>query len=127
MIATIHSFIGQVLGVIFTDKRMMEERWEGALLGQLLGSYGRALEKTKFLLEVELNMPPSTCNHRFTEALQKDRNARPSDCSGQSNTQQVVEDLHDNLKAYYSVSRQRFIDNVCRQVIEYFFLGRKAR
>lgn len=38
------------------------------------------------------------------------------------NTQQVLEDIHDVLASYYKVSRKRFVDVVCRQVIGHFLL-----
>lgn len=38
------------------------------------------------------------------------------------NTQQIREDILDVLDSYYKVSRKRFVDVVCRQVIGYFLL-----
>jgi hypothetical protein len=44
-----------------------------------------------------------------------------------SNAEQVKEDIHDILQSYYKVARKRFVDNVCRTVIEYFLLdGNKS-
>ena len=33
-----------------------------------------------------------------------------------SNTDHLVQDMHDILKAYYKVARKRFVDNVCMLV-----------
>lgn len=32
-----------------------------------------------------------------------------------SNTQHILQDIHDILKSYYKVASKRFIDNVCMQ------------
>ncbi|KAK3687357.1 P-loop containing nucleoside triphosphate hydrolase protein [Podospora appendiculata] len=39
-----------------------------------------------------------------------------------SNAEQATEDMHDILKSYYQVARKRFVDTICRHVIEYFLL-----
>jgi hypothetical protein len=38
------------------------------------------------------------------------------------NAQQIREDILDVLASYYKVSRKRFVDNTCRQVIGHFLL-----
>jgi hypothetical protein len=40
-----------------------------------------------------------------------------------SNAEQVHQDIHDILLSYYKVSRKRFVDAVCQQVIDHFLLG----
>ncbi|KAF2872794.1 interferon-induced GTP-binding protein Mx2 [Massariosphaeria phaeospora] len=40
----------------------------------------------------------------------------------QDNTEQVRDDILDVLTSYYKVSRKRFVDTVCRQVIGHFLL-----
>ncbi|KAK3324635.1 P-loop containing nucleoside triphosphate hydrolase protein [Cercophora scortea] len=35
-----------------------------------------------------------------------------------SNAEQVQEDMHDILKSYYKVARKRFVDTICRHVVE---------
>lgn len=35
---------------------------------------------------------------------------------------QVQEDIHDILLSYYKVSRKRFVDSVCQQVVDYYLL-----
>lgn len=39
-----------------------------------------------------------------------------------SNSEQVCEDILDTLTSYYKVSRKRFVDVVCQQVISYYLL-----
>lgn len=36
-----------------------------------------------------------------------------------SNTQHVVQEVHDILKSYYRVARKRFADNLCMQAADY--------
>lgn len=40
-----------------------------------------------------------------------------------SNAEQVREDIHDILLSYYKVSRKRFTDAICQQVIDHFLLN----
>jgi hypothetical protein len=37
-----------------------------------------------------------------------------------SNTEHVVQDIHDILFSYYKVARQRFADNVCMHPVDHF-------
>jgi hypothetical protein len=41
----------------------------------------------------------------------------------QSNAEQVHEEVHDILLSYYKVSRKRFVDAVCQQVIDHFLIS----
>ena len=40
-----------------------------------------------------------------------------------SNIDHVVQEIHDILKAYYKVSRKRFIDNVCMQATDHHLVS----
>jgi len=42
------------------------------------------------------------------------------------NAQQVREDMLDVLTSYYKVSRKRFVDNICTQVVGHFLLDGEA-
>lgn len=42
--------------------------------------------------------------------------------SDKSNTQQICEDILDTLTSYYKVSRKRFVDVICQQVVNHFLL-----
>ena len=44
-----------------------------------------------------------------------------------SNSEHIVREIHDNLRAYYKVALKRFVDNVRMQVADYFLvLGPKT-
>lgn len=43
-----------------------------------------------------------------------------------ANGRQVCEDIHDILKSYYEVSRKRFVDTICQQVIDHDLLNGKG-
>ncbi|CAN9289910.1 unnamed protein product [Alternaria alternata] len=43
--------------------------------------------------------------------------------SGISNLKHTVQDIHDILKAYYTVARKRFVDNVCMQATDYHLVS----
>ncbi|KAK3390257.1 P-loop containing nucleoside triphosphate hydrolase protein [Podospora didyma] len=142
VIVLIHSAIEGFLETIFVDRRMREELWQTALLDQLLEAYRRALDHAQFLIDIELNGRPNTVNHYFNDNLQKARMNRITERMGmvlhedvivpksalqclamsKSNADQVKEDIHDILKSYYKVSRKRFVDVICQQVIEHYLL-----
>jgi hypothetical protein len=114
-------------------------------------AYERAKQQAEFLLDIELDGRPSTYNHYFNDNLQKSRIERTTQgiekvgsrrlgasdytmssmaianfATNKSNADQVKDDIHDILKSYYKVSRKRFVDVVCRQVIEHFLLDGKG-
>lgn len=148
VIVVVHRFIKTLLDDTFGDRRMREELWGSVLLEKLQAAYGRAKDQAEFLLDIEINGRPSTYNHYFSDNLQKARSERltqairgatarkwgsdeavtlmPSDMleltTNKSNAEQVTDDIHDILQSYYTVSRKRFVDIVCRLVIEHFLL-----
>lgn len=40
-----------------------------------------------------------------------------------SNTEHVVQDIHDILQSYYKVARKRYVDNVVKQATAYFLIA----
>lgn len=40
-----------------------------------------------------------------------------------SNTEHVVQDLHDILFSYYKVARKRFVDSVCMQAADHYLVN----
>src|SRR5436190_2420236 len=40
-----------------------------------------------------------------------------------SNTQHIVQDIHDILCSYYQVARKRFVDSVCMQAVDHFLIN----
>jgi hypothetical protein len=39
-----------------------------------------------------------------------------------SNVELVVQEIHDILKSYYKVARERFADNLCMQAADYYLV-----
>ena len=39
-----------------------------------------------------------------------------------SNTEYIVQDLHDILESYYEVARKRFVDTICMQGTDYYLV-----
>jgi Dynamin GTPase effector domain len=39
-----------------------------------------------------------------------------------SNTDHVIQDIHDILKSYYKVARKRFVDNICMHAANYHLI-----
>jgi hypothetical protein len=92
-----------------------------------------------FLLHIERRGRPCTYNHYFNSEVQKERQGRIQDIVNaasytnskgvttfgnvvvdKANAQQIREDILDVPTGYYKVSRERFIDNICAQVIGHF-------
>ena len=40
-----------------------------------------------------------------------------------TNTQHIVQDIHDILCSYYKVARKRFVDNICMQAVDHFLIN----
>lgn len=107
------------------------------------------MEHAHFLLTIERSGPPATFNHYFNANLQKKRQERMAESlkylavtfhgSGDvrkyipleqigkhavnmDNSMQVCEDILDIVESYYKVSRKRFVDAVCQQVVNHFLL-----
>jgi hypothetical protein len=143
VIVIVHRFIMALQDCIFVDQGMREKLWDSVLLEKLDKAYRRAKDQAEFLLDTELHGRPSTYNHSFNDNLQKARIERLTQAirrvgskSGsidgiqigntaltnlavnKSNPEQVREDIHDILKSYYKVSRKRFVDVICRLVVE---------
>lgn len=149
VIVVVHRFIMTLLSETFGDQRMREELWSVVLLEKLQTAYARAKTHADFLLGIEINGRPRTFNHYFNDELQKARAERlaqtfheaagDGDDSGngdrkidpsalakmvqnKSNGEQTTEDIHDCLQSYYKVSRKRFVDVICRQVVDHYLL-----
>ena len=119
----VHDFIFKLLVELCPEDTVREQLWSSFLVDKLRTTYMRAMEHARFLLRVERGGRPSTFNHYFNANLQKKRRERskqqPED---KENSEMVREDILDILMSYYKVSRKRFVDVICRQVIDYFLL-----
>ncbi|KAF2105170.1 P-loop containing nucleoside triphosphate hydrolase protein [Lophiotrema nucula] len=143
-IGLVHDYVSNLLTCICPDKQVRAQLWETVLVEELRKAYIRAMEQARFLLHIERQGRPSTYNHYFNSEVQKKRRKRIEEITesesffskgaevvpvtsfhnvvNKENTQQVREDILDVLTSYYKVSRKRFVDNVCTQVIGHFLL-----
>ncbi|KIX04833.1 uncharacterized protein Z518_05704 [Rhinocladiella mackenziei CBS 650.93] len=145
VVAIVHRFIDRVLDSI-CHERLVKSELLSVLMDGLLERYSKAIDHVRFLLDVERVGTPMTLNHYFTDNLEKCRQKRMktlmsrmsiNDCThGQvvplqdvaqshpmSNTEHVVQDLHDILFSYYKVARKRFVDSVCMQAADHFLIN----
>lgn len=135
IITLLHDFIYCLLDEICAEEQTRDRLWEVWLAESLMDIYRKAMDRTRFLLELERGIMPSTLNHYFNATIQRKRAERISNaledkqvtftgnkgsyvlfseikkCTGnKSNGQHVCEGLLDTLEAYYKVSRKRFVD-----------------
>jgi hypothetical protein len=121
--------------------------WEGFLVDKLRVAYRRAMEHAHFLLDIERKGRLTTFNYYFSSNVQSmraervaanlmelsfDNKALGKQCVfvddlkksviDKDNVQQVCEDIVDALSSYYQVSRKRFVDSICQQVVNHFLL-----
>ncbi|KAK4505474.1 hypothetical protein PRZ48_003437 [Zasmidium cellare] len=145
IIVMVHRFITTALSFICKDAEICRTLTE-TLFEDLVGLYQKAIDNTRFLLEVERNDTPMTLNHYFNETLQKSRQEKvlsqlqnnSFDLSNygkvvqietamkthsMSNEEHTVQDIHDILESYYRVSRKTFVDNVGRQAAIHYLLN----
>lgn len=145
-----HNFVYMLMGEICPEEQVKKELWEDVLIDELRQAYKRAMDHARFLLIIERAGKPITYNHYFNENLQRSRSSRLSEAldraalpyinngrggrticlddirnisTNKSNPRQVHEDLHDILESYYKVSRKRFVDVVCQQVVDHLLLS----
>ncbi|KAI0839115.1 dynamin family protein [Hypoxylon sp. FL0890] len=148
-ILVVHHFVHNTLAVACPDVRVRTQLW-AFLMDDLLGCYRRAIKQAEFLLQVECEGKTITCNPDFTDLLVKNRRkherlraaeatkksfssnheavVRVADVQAAINqvpdvVEQICEDVHDVLKAYYEISRSRFVDAVYQQVVDHFLLN----
>jgi septum formation topological specificity factor MinE len=145
-IGLVHDYISTLLACICPDEQTRAQLWETVLVEELRKAYVRAMDQARFLLRVERQGRPSTYNHYFNSEVQGKRQHRLKKLTeaasyttakgtelitvasvrdmvvNKENAQQIREDILDVLTSYYKVSRKRFVDNICNQVIGHFLL-----
>lgn len=57
------------------------------------------------------------CTHGSVVRLSDAKQTHPM-----SNTNFIVQDIHDILHSYYEVARKRFVDNVVKQAVDHFLV-----
>ncbi|KAI0381210.1 interferon-induced GTP-binding protein Mx2 [Hypomontagnella monticulosa] len=145
-IALVHDYISQLLAKLCPDNHVKNQLWN-MMLDDLCNAYRRAMAHADFLLKIERRGRITTVNKHFSANLQESRGQRMvqslepithrfahsegryvpfekigQHIEGKDNTQQVCEDIVDALASYYTVSRERFVDAVCQQVVNHFLL-----
>lgn len=142
-ILIVHHFIGQLLEEVCAEAPVREELWN-FLLEDLQHCYKRAMDHTDFLLKVEFEGKSMTYNPRFEETLDQTRSQFNKHLQTETtNSTDIISEavkklvatltdkgsletvrrkIHDVLQSYYGIARDRFVDVVCRQVIDFFLL-----
>jgi hypothetical protein len=149
IIITLHRFIGTALRSVCKDEQAHKHLWS-ALLDSLLERYKAAVKQAALLVDIEQHKKPYTLNRQFARDLSKARGQRLTEllrararkditqygetqfmvnlddiaaaAEGKANAQQLQEEIHDILRAYYSVALDRFIDNVFQLAVDYELL-----
>ncbi|KAI0880906.1 interferon-induced GTP-binding protein Mx2 [Annulohypoxylon maeteangense] len=127
-IVLVHDYIYQLFTHLCPDTKVRNELWNGFLLDKLQDRYRQAMKHARFLLSIERRGRPSTFNDRFNDILQDKRSSRMTKYLENreehliGNSRQVCEDIVDTLTSYYNISRERFVDSICQQVVNHFLL-----
>ncbi|SPJ79438.1 related to RBTMx2 protein [Fusarium torulosum] len=149
VIITLHRFITSALRSVCQEDHVRLRIWT-SIQKDLHERYKRAMEQANLLIEVERHKKPYTLNHQFSEALSKSRGRRITEllqpkarkdttqygetqymvnladiakaAEGKSNVEQLQEEIHDILHAYYRLALVRFVDNVFQLAVDYNLL-----
>ncbi|KAH6651076.1 COG4 transport protein-domain-containing protein [Chaetomium tenue] len=146
VIVAIHRFIMAALDDACLDRTVREELWT-TILDELLRRYEVGMAAAEVLVSAERDTRPYTLDCHFNENRQRSRGERVvaslqklafhEDDEGnrlvtvgrvrnatekQSNIEDVVEKLHDDLSAYYGIAQKRFVDNLLNQAVNYRLL-----
>ena len=140
VILLIHDYVFQLLVKLCPEEEVRGQVWEKFLMHRLRDKYSQVMEKTCSFLVIERDQIPFTLNHYFNANFQHKRNERTAESlkenavtmygqeyvplnaikhhsANKGNKQQVCEDILDAFGSYYKVSRKRFVDNICKQII----------
>ena len=145
VIVAIHRFITAALRGACEDAGVREEL-RLAILDELLRRYQAGMAAAEFLVAAERDSKPYTLDCHFNERRQRARGVRIAErlkpiatlddfnqklvtieqvrnvTEQKSNIEDVVEELHDDLSAYYDIAQKRFVDNVLNQAVNYRLL-----
>ncbi len=140
VILVVHHFICKLF-----RKLCLDDRLRSSLLSQmndnLCEKYRTVVEHVKFIVKVERVGALFTANPIFHGNLEKARQERSAPAvdtqdehkdellqdtileeASKGNTEQEVREIHDTLRSYYDVTRERFIDSVCKQGSDHFLI-----
>ncbi len=151
VIYKIHEFLVNALEVVCSDKRAREELLS-QISEDVVTRYETSLQQARFLVNVERDGNPYTLNGFFRRKLaelqsrrmekelsekkftQFDRSkANPAKVISMEDVQStmrdkddgkyIAEEVHDLIKSYYEVARDRFIDNIYLQIITHHLVS----
>ncbi|TVY26296.1 Interferon-induced GTP-binding protein Mx2 [Lachnellula hyalina] len=149
VIITLHRFIAAAIHSICSEEQTRSHLWS-AILESLVERYKTAMAQASLLIEVEQRKKPYTLNKQFADALSKARGYRVTEllrskarkdnkqngkiqlmvnlndiaeaAEGKSNVEQLQEEIHDILQAYYSLALDRYLDNIFQLAVDYCLL-----
>jgi hypothetical protein len=149
-ISSVHKFIDALLSALCSDEQVKLNLWT-FMLEELIRRYKKTMEHVKFVVRTEREGELLTLNNNFNKNLQKARMERfmtnvrghattVYDVNGghpqsavyvdkvfrsvpMDNLEHTVGDIHNILKAYYQVARERFVDTICTQGLDYHLLS----
>ncbi|KAL7935214.1 P-loop containing nucleoside triphosphate hydrolase protein [Trichoderma chlorosporum] len=148
IIITLHRFIDAALRSVCTEEKARGQLWT-AILGTIVEKYKTAMEQARLLVEVEQRKQPYTLNKQFAQARLKAQGYRLTElmrpkarkdkqygevqymvnlddiakaAEGKNNLEQLQEEIHDILHAYYSLAADRLIDNVFQLAVDHHLL-----
>lgn len=149
-ISSVHKFIDALLSALCSDEQVKLNLWT-FMLDELIGRYKKTMEHVKFVVRTEREGTLLTLNNNFNKNLQKARmerlvtNVRSHATTvydadrghphsavhvdkifrsvPMGNLEHTVGDIHNILKAYYEVARERFVDTICTQGLDYHLLS----
>lgn len=149
VIITLHRFIAAALRSVCSEEQARNRLWS-AILESLVERYKAAIDQANLLIEVERRKQPYTLNRQFTEVLSRSRGYRITEllrpkarndtkqygepqymvnlddiakaAEGKRNVDQLQQEIHDILHAYYGLALDRYIDNVFQLAVDYHLL-----
>ncbi|KAK2608430.1 hypothetical protein QQS21_002997 [Conoideocrella luteorostrata] len=149
VIITLHRFIAATLHSVCPED-IARRQLQSEILGDLVDRYKMAMAQADLLIEVERREQPCTLNRKFTQALAEAQGYRITEllrpkarkdtkqfgepqnmvnlddiataAEDKGNMEQVQEQIHDIIQAYYSLAVDRFIDNLFQQAVGHYLL-----
>lgn len=137
IIVMVHKFIVVLLEHVCSDKTVRAELM-AVLMEKLAVQYRKAIDHVHFLLQVECTESPGTLNGYFNMALQDSRKARHDRSNPEGSeegpgliaqlqalllsTDYNIQEIHDILKSYYHIARERFVDCTFKQAAGHYLV-----
>ncbi|KAL1386368.1 dynamin GTPase [Phyllosticta capitalensis] len=150
IIALTHTFVDTLLKVVCPDEQLRSSI-KIVLMDNLLARYKMALGQVEFILKVERFGDPLTVNKYFNSTMETIRQERIKkeltdksfnvrtdgadhdrqvvgldqiiQARSMTNTEHVVQELHDILSSYYKVASKRVVDIICMQAASFHLVS----